>query len=195
MPNSTTKNRKASTAHRRRATKSKPTTDRYQLQAQRFIKLYFGRDTPAFVRDLLQSWLTQLESRTQVFFNHREIAEVALPLMLRKAERMGIDVENPESSLCIDALHESTTLNESQAEYEPPSVAEGLVNELEADAEAIARIINSPRTPERIKGALSNALLEVTDGFNFAPDVIRAQYSLAVLNDLRAQGNKQSSGD
>jgi hypothetical protein len=188
--------RKDSTSKRQRAPKkTAPTTDRYQLQAQRFIKLYFGRDTPAFVRDLLQSWLTQLESRTQVFFNHREIAEVALPLMLRKAERMGIDVENPESSLCIDALHESTTLNESQAEYEPPSVAERLVSELEADAEAIARIINSPRTPERIKGALSDALLEVTDGFNFAPDVIRAQYSLAVLNDLRAQGNRQLSGE
>ncbi len=187
--------RKDSTPKRRRAPKKTTTTDRHQQQAQRFIKLYFGRETPAFVRDLLSSWLTRMESATQVFFNHKEIAEVALPLMLRKAEQMGIDVESPDSSLCIDALHESLTLNESQAEYEPPSDRERLINELEADAEAIARIINSPRTPERIKGALSDALLEVTDAFNLAPDVIRAQYSLAVLNDLRTQGNKQSSGD
>jgi len=173
--------RKDSTPKRRTSAKKTTTTDHPQQQARRFIKLYFGKDTPKLVRDLLQSWLTQLENRTQCFWNHREIAEVALPLMLRKAERMGIDVEGPESPLCIDALNESLTLNESQTEYEPPSDRERLISELEADAEALARIINSPRTPERIKGLLSDALLEVTDGFNFAPDVIRKQYTLALL--------------
>lgn len=186
--------RKDSTPKRRTsAKKTTTTTDRYQIQAQRFIKLYFGKDTPAFVRDLLSSWLTRMESATQVFFNRKEIAEVALPLMLREAERMGIDVENPESSLCIDALHESLTLNESQAEYETPSDRQRLISEIEADAEAISRILHSPHTPEHICNKLADALIEMTDGHQLAPDVIRAQYRLARLADIDSPKNAEES--
>jgi hypothetical protein len=87
----------------------------YREQSKRFIKLYFGKDTPEFLHDVLASWYTQLESITQVFWNHKEIAEVALPLMLREAARRGIDVESSKSGLCFEALQESIFMHDRRS--------------------------------------------------------------------------------
>ncbi len=80
----------------------------YRDQARRFIRLYFDEGTPDFVHDLLSSWYNNLENKTQVFWNYREVAEIALPLMLQKAAAMGIDLESRDSDFCFDVLRDTT---------------------------------------------------------------------------------------
>ncbi len=155
----------------------------YRAQAAIFIRLYFGKDTPAFLRDVLASWYTQLETASQVFWNYREIAEIALPIMLREADRRGIDIESPGSGLCLDALRESLAMRDERGERTPePSEAQMLQREAQLDAEAIARIIDSPRVPDSIKEKLIDRFFEFTDDHSLAPEVIRAKFLLAVAS-------------
>lgn len=77
----------------------------YKQDAQKIIALLFDDDgTPGFVTDLLEEWLTELEGRTQVFWNRREIAAVALPLMFQAADEMGIDYMSQSASVVRDAI-------------------------------------------------------------------------------------------
>lgn len=82
---------------KRKDSKARDPLAPYHKQAETFLRLYFGKETPAYVRDLLASWLTELEDDTQMLFNNREILTVAVPLMLREADRMGIDVDSAGS--------------------------------------------------------------------------------------------------
>jgi hypothetical protein len=111
--------------------------------------------------------------------------------MLQEAARLGIDVEQAGAKLCMDALHETITVQTSGDGLRPPTAAELLRREIEKDAEAIAQIINSPHVPEAIKHALSERVLEYMDSFNEHADVLRAQLPLAVLRDMHEADAQQ----
>jgi hypothetical protein len=164
---------------------------KYRAQAAPIIRILFdvNDDTPDFARDELYQILSELENQTQVFWNTREIAEVAIPWVLRAADQQGIDWQDHNSPFVIEALgyKHKTRLDalweERQQTREPEatSTPRNLQPELEKDAEALARLLNSPYVPEEIKDDLANRFLEFTDDFNLAPEVIKAQYPLAVL--------------
>jgi hypothetical protein len=174
----------------------------YRPQAQRIIKLYFGKDTPDFVRDLLGSFLNNMENETQVFWNKKEIREVALPLMLRELDRNGVDLEDIESrysSAALSAFHDSLDCTDTGGEY--PFTAHGMVNsesgeksedeklldELLVDAQAISRIVHSKHTPPLLRSRLLESLDEIRIADD-APEVIRVAYPLAVLRLQEAEG-------
>ncbi len=186
---------KNSTPKRRRAPKKTTTaTDRFQQQSQKFIRLYFGPGTPDFVRDLLADWYTELESVTQTFWNDRRIAEIAVPLMLKKAADMGIDVESIDTRFM--ARIAATWSNQLQDYDElPRSEPNGLLADLQVDAAAISRILNSATVPEEIKHHLAVRVHELMDSQSEAPEVIKAQYPLAMIKHLQAEGVKESSGE
>ncbi len=174
--NKTARTRKASTKHDPLAP--------YRRHADHIIAMMYDDEaTPDFVIDLLEEWLSELESTTQVFWNRREIAVVALPLMFQAAAERGIDYMargNEEITTAMYNLH-------SRREAENPSPAALAVNqfdqaqrEVEADADAIARIVNSPRVPKSIKDALHARVLELTDDVDSAPEVLRVQWPLAL---------------
>ncbi len=156
----------------------------YRQQANRIIAMmYADESTPDFIIDLLEEWLSELESTTQVFWNRREIAVVALPLMFQAAAEMGIDYMargNEEITTAMSNLH---TRREA-ANESPAALALNQIDqerrEVEADADAIARIVNSPRVPEAIKEALHARVLEIMDDVDSAPEVLRVQWPLAL---------------
>jgi hypothetical protein len=188
--------RKDSTPKRKQAPKktTTTTTDRFQQQARRFIKLYFGRDTPAFVRDLLADWYTELESVTQMFWNDRRIAEIAVPLMLKSAADMGVDVESIDTRF-MSRIAETWSNQLQDYDELPRSEPSGLLADLQVDAAAISRILNSATVPEEIKHHLAVRVHEYMDSQSEAPEVIKAQYPLAMIKHLQAEGGKESSGE
>jgi hypothetical protein len=105
--------------------------------------------------------------------------------MLREADRRGIDVEDPKSDLCLEAFEESVGMNNSYDVDEPRSERDALQQELEKDADAIARILNSPHTPEEIRDNLANRFLEFTEAENFTPEVTEAKYLAAMMSDKK----------
>lgn len=66
-------------------------------------------------------------------------------------------------------------------EQDEPTEREILMREIEGDAEAIARIVNSPRVPDEVKQQFSQNVLTFTDDYNEAPEVIREQWTIAAL--------------
>lgn len=74
----------------------------FKAQAAPIIELLFDGKAPEFVSDLLHDWLTELENRTQIFWNTRAVCEIALPLMLREADQMGLELESAGSSFIED---------------------------------------------------------------------------------------------
>ncbi len=156
----------------------------YKEQARTFINLYFGNSTPEFVRDLLKQWYTELESTTQVFWNDKSIAEIALPLMLKKAAAMGVDVENMRTDFMTDVVGTWESFNTPRGghdeETDQPSGRGVLQSELEKDAIALARILNSPYVPFRVKAALSDEIAEHTARFTHHPAVLKVAYSLGI---------------
>lgn len=167
------KKRKASTQKRDHLAK-------YRQQARVFIRLYFGKDTPEFVRDLLSSWYSNLESETQIFWNVKEVAEVAIPLMLKAADEMGIDVEAPSSLVCVEALQECLAMHKGDTVPDFIAERDKLQAELEKDAAAIAQLLNSPHTPTEIRNTLSEQVLGFTDFVGETEEVLLVQYPLAV---------------
>jgi hypothetical protein len=154
----------------------------FRQQAATFIRLYFSASTPPFIRDVISSWLTGLENETQIFWNRREVLEVALPLMLQQADRDGVDVLNVDAQLCQQSLSESVDVARShQLLNRVHSDDEILHAEIARDAAAVAQLLNSPHVPDHIKDVLANRVLDFTDSFNLAPEVIRTQYTLAAM--------------
>lgn len=103
--------KKKDTPKRRNSSTKKDPLAGYKERARKILDIYFSADTPEFVRDLLSSWLSQLEQETQVYFNVQEIADVALPLMLQEADRRHVAAESPSSPIVLAALIESESLN------------------------------------------------------------------------------------
>jgi|GEM_PF-3995854 len=183
---STRKSAKGSTSKNRQP-KTNPLA-KYEAQARPILRMYFAADTPAFVRDLIGSWLGQLENETQVFWNVPEIARVALPLMLRQADRLGLEVEAPSSRVTLDALHETITLNDRDPLADIKRTEAAHVREqLEADAAAISRLLSSPYAPDSLKVALHDHYAELTDPETQSPEAVRAVYVPAMLKRLAAQ--------
>ncbi len=185
---------KAVTSSKRRKVDSLPP---YEKQARSFIDLYFGDDTPSFVRDLLSEWYSRLEEQTQVFWNDRRIAEIALPLMLEAADNMGIDVD----ATCSDFMSEvagswSSGIERKVDRYgdnEPLTERQELMRELEKDAEAISRIMNSPHIPAEIHNALCDPLGNLAAPLHRNPDVLRVQYPLAMLKYMKEEAESESN--
>ena len=158
----------------------------YREQSQPIIRLLFGDNTPDFIRDLTYEWLSQLENETQVFYNVREIAEVSIPLMLQRADEMGIDAGCSHSDFVeavAAAWHNNIAISRQHVEETsfPVDEGEALRREVEWDAAAIARILNSPHVPPHLKANFSEQVLEYTNELNEAPEVIKVQYPLAVM--------------
>ncbi len=154
----------------------------FRQQAATFIRLYFSASTPPFIRDVISSWLTGLENETQIFWNRREVLEVALPLMLQQADRDGVDVLNVDAQLCQQSLSESVDVARShQLLNRVHSDDEILHAEIARDAAAVAQLLNSPHVPDHIKDVLANRVLDFTAAFDFAPEVIKTQYTLAAM--------------
>lgn len=167
--------------------RKQPTTipRRFKQRADEIARLYFDPQTPDFIRDVIGSWLTQLENELQIFWNHPDVMRAALPLMLQKAEAVGLDAESAGSSITLDALHETVGVEETRRAISGPrSERDTLREELEADAAALARLLNSPYFPADIKHQLGSAVLELTDGFNEHAEVIKTQWPLAMRNRI-----------
>lgn len=79
----------------------------YRKDAKQIISLIYEQDTPDFILDVLQGWLTELENETQVFWNHRAILEVALPLMLQAADQMGMTISAKTQSSTLQTCRPS----------------------------------------------------------------------------------------
>jgi hypothetical protein len=100
------------------------------------------------------------------------VARVAFPLMLQRADELGIDWRSRRSNFVTVSLGsmyeiERQRMIEEDAD-ESREKAKALrreQRELELDAEAIARIVTSPRVPESIKEKLVDRVLEFTDDF------------------------------
>lgn len=174
---STAKGRKGSTS-----TKRDPLAP-YREQAEPIIRLYFNPSTPAFVRDLLSSWFTTLDNEFQVnYATSRAVAEVFLPLALQAAEREGRDVFSMRGGFYLSALQDAADCIETGiAVRREPTPRETLTRELERDAEAIAHLIGSAHFPPSLKHSLASDVLTFTDSMNEQPEVIKAQWPLAVL--------------
>jgi hypothetical protein len=181
---------KSKPARTHKASQKRDPLATFKEQARPFLHLMFSNATPQIVRDLLSSWLTELEAETQTLFNDREIVTLALPKMLRAAANKGHDINDLSGSLYINALSESTTCNDTGGHI-PPTITNIEIQRtvLERDAEALSRIMLSPHTPREIHTALGDALAEFLDLISpEQPDVLRARYPLAVL---KAEADKK----
>jgi hypothetical protein len=173
--------------------------DKYRAQARTFIGLYFGDDTPPFVRDLLSEWYGQLENKTQVFWNDQRIAEIAIPLMLKKADDMGIDVGTLHSCFMSDVVKSwsgSVGRNGDADTYEGMRSAEQLLtHEFERDAEAFARLIHSENVPVEIRNNLGDMLATYTAKFYDSPEALKVSYPLAMQKHWNEEGEEAVEGE
>jgi hypothetical protein len=159
----------------------------YRQQAAPIVRLYFAGSTPAFVRDLLSSWLTSLENNFQIFWNRREVLEVALPIMLARADEEGLDVFGL-NGFYVSALRESIGCIETGEQISrEPTAREILTAELQRDANALAQLLNSRHIPPAVLDVLSESVLTFMDSHNTQPEVLRAQWPLAVLATMEGE--------
>jgi hypothetical protein len=178
---------KSSTPRRK---KTDPLT-KYRKLAAPLIRMLFDTadDAPAFMRDQLFELLTDLESETQVFWNVKEIAVVAIPLMLQAADKRGIDWQDARSPFIVRTLRGMYNCyfdDNDDLNYTPPEDEDAkLKAELLLDAQAIAHLLNSPTVPESIKSKLCDRTLEAMDGHAIDPEVIRVQYPRALLASIK----------
>jgi hypothetical protein len=183
---------------KKKQSKSDPLT-LYKRDAKQIISMLYEQDTPDFILDVLQGWLTELENTTQVFWNHRQILEVALPLMLQAADEMGIDYLDKDSNFNFNVAQTVAAELRDSRDYklscnEEPTELDIVRREIEADAEALARILNSSRVPDAIKTPLEEAYLIFADDFNIAPATVRAQYARAALeNYMSRESNERAT--
>jgi len=161
----------------------------YRQQSERILAMLFDDEgTPPFIRDLLFEMLNELESETQVFWNHRQVAAVALPIMLQTAHAQGTDFFAERSEIFSAAAFNLRQQIENP--YPPAETRDEytrLYDELEADAAALSRILNSPRVPESIKGDLADTVIELVKHPVHDPAVLRVAYPLAVLDAMKKE--------
>jgi len=191
--------RRKSSRGSKAASKKTDELHKYRQQAAPIINALFDDDTtPPFIRDLLDEMLTELESATQVFWNHREIAVVALPLMLSEAHRQGIDFFSERSEIFDNAVINLHQRTQSKMDAPTRSESDQLFIELEADAAAVSRILNSPRVPDVIKNDLADRVCELVQHPISDPAVMRVAYPLAVLdlmNKEKAKAEGSAGGE
>jgi hypothetical protein len=160
----------------------------YREQAVPIIRLCFSNSTPAFLRDLLGSWLTVLENELQVFWNRREVLEIALPIMLAEADAQGLDVFSVSGGVFASALRESLDCSETgEAIKREPTEREVLERELRREADAFSVLIHSKHLPEDVRINIAEAYDYITDGYKDEPDAVRVAY-VAAVHKLKAAG-------
>ncbi len=129
--------------------------------------------------------LNELETETQIFWNCREVAAVTIPRMLKAADEQGIDFFAERSEIFSAAAFNLRQRVEHPDT--PPSKSERLQDELEADAAALSRILNSPRVPDSIQSALSDVVCEFLPHPVTDPAVMRIAYPLAVVSAIKTE--------
>ena len=171
---------------------------KYKAQAAPLIRIMFDDDddTPDFMRDELYEILSDVENQTQVFWNVREIAEVAIPLMLQAADEMGVDWQDHNSPFIVESLGSAYLLKREELweerhkrhDTEAESESRKLQAELEKDAEALSRIIDSKYTDKQLRSAILNELDEILTGTNDdAPVLIAFSSCVFRINDVQSQ--------
>ncbi|HEV7375946.1 MAG TPA: hypothetical protein VGN95_14600 [Pyrinomonadaceae bacterium] len=181
---------------RKQAEKLQPYADK---AAELIFLLFDDEDIPDFVVDVVQSWLTELENRTHIFWNRRSVLQVAIPLMLQEAVPNPADLDklfDRNSSVSLSAFNDSLDTNDTDGDF--PLTAMGrlvaedktdqLQAELEGDAEALARLIHSKHTPAQLRARLLEAMDDVRL-MDDAPEVIKVAYPLAVRKLQEAEGS------
>jgi hypothetical protein len=171
------------------------------------IRFYDDEEMPDFLVDVVASFLNELENRTEVLWNTRDVLRVAVPLMLQRECPNPDDLDalfSRNSPLVLSALHDSLDCNDSEGRY--PFTALGILNredrklskeeklqaELEGDADALSRIIHSKHTPKNFRSTLLEALDEIRVAGD-DPKVLRVDYPLSVLRlkERSASGEKE----
>lgn len=168
---------------------------KYRAQAAPLLRIMFDKSdgTPDFMRDEVYEILTELENATQVFWNTREIAEVAVPLMLQATDQMGINWQDHDSAFVTEALGDLYNRRRKYERPHPDESRDELREELEADAEAIARIMHSPHVPASLKNNLGDVLTEIlNECLSTEPEVLRMTYPLAVM---RRKKEEEADGE
>ncbi len=182
MPKNSSTPRKVSTK-KKQADLLKP----FRQQSERILAMCFDDPaTPAFVRNLVFEMLSELESETQVYWNRREIAAIALPYMLEAAHHQGIDFFAESSEIFSAAAYNLR----QRAEYPYPathSETESLSDELEADAAAIFRVLNSPHVPEDVRRDLGDRVCELDLHPTGNAAIFRVAWPLAVLKAMQEE--------
>ncbi len=160
----------------------------YRTQSEQILAMLFDDEsTPAFIRDLLNEMLSELESAAQVFWNDRRIAAVALPLMLQEAARQGIDFFATRSEIFSTAAYNLHQRAENPYPPQPRDESEMLSDALEADAAAIYRILHSPHIPEMVKRDLGDRVCELDLHPTDNAAVFRIAWPLAVLTAMKEE--------
>jgi hypothetical protein len=159
----------------------------FRQQSERILALCFDDDsTPDFIRDLTFEMLSELEGETQVYWNRREIAAVAIPRMLKAAHEQGIDFFSERSEIFNAAAFNLRQRADSRITA-PPSESEQLQDEMEADAAAIIRILHSPHVPEMVKRDLGDRVCELDLHPTDNAAVFRVAWPLAVLKAMKQE--------
>ena len=158
----------------------------FRQQSERVLALCFDDSTPAFIRDLTFEMLTELETEVQVYWNRREIAAIALPLMLEAAHEQGIDFFAERSEIFSNAAYNIRQRVE-HPDTPTPSESEMLSDALEADAAAIYRILHSPHIPEMVKRDLGDRVCELDLHPTDNAAVFRVAWPLAVLKATKEE--------
>jgi hypothetical protein len=180
--NSTAKNARKVSTKKKQPDPLKP----YRAQSERILAMLFDDDsTPAFMRDLLSEMLSELESETQVYWNRREIAAIALPYMLEEAHAKGIDFFSERSEIFSAAAYNLRQRIEHPDA--PPSEFEVVSDAMEADAAAIYRILHSPHIPEMVKRDLGDRVCELDLHPIDNAAVFRVAWPLAVLKAMKEE--------
>ncbi len=170
----------------------------YEARASNIINLMFDGDTPSFVISLLRSWLTELENETQIFYNVREVAEVALPLMLRRADELGLDPENAESRFTrgvVQCLEGYLDINGERAETidepERNTIADKRHAEWRTVAAHYAEVLFNADTPRPLRDALADMLVETMNQASVSvvdPELLPITYPLAMQRLAERKG-------
>lgn len=102
-------------------------------------------------------------------FNNFDIFRIAWPLAVAKVEQ------------------------EEEADENAPEPQEVILRrELTKDAEALARIINSDRTPAPLRNAMLDEIAGIQSGVDDEPDVLKVSYPLAILRGLKEDAEDAS---
>ncbi len=154
--------KKNTPARRKSSTRAQTIPAKFRRDAAIIVSAVFDEDdtTPPFVRDLWHEYLSELESESQIgYWSDRRIAAVALPLMLQELDRQGVDYFAERNSVAADAFGNLHGRAQDENPYAAARIERASTfEEYQRDAEAVARILNSPRLPEHIKQPLADAI-------------------------------------
>lgn len=124
-----------------------------------------------------------MESETQVFWNKREVLETALPLMLRAAHAQGLDVDNPESELCLDALRESISLHKQREPSDEPAPRG------DVETRAVFDLLLNPYIDEHFKDSVLGILDKANPYHCF--EVFRVAWPIALAKLAEEEGSDE----